>query len=143
MLQTYSPKKTDITRNWFIVDAKDHVLGRLAARVAYVLRGKHKPTFSPHLDCGDHVIIINADQIKTTGNKLNDKIYYHHTGYLGHLKETPLKQMLAKDSCKVLEIAIAGMIPRNRLKKHVLSKLKIYTGDKHQHTAQNPQPLSF
>lgn len=142
MKTTFPQKKDLLKRNWYLIDAKEQILGKVAAISAHILRGKHKAIFSPHLDCGDHIIIINADYIKTTGKKLNQKIYYKHSGYLGHLKETTLKDMLLKDSTKVLEHAISGMLPRNRLKKHVLSKLKIYKDEKFPHDAQKPIKLA-
>lgn len=142
-MQTFSPQKSHITRSWFIVDAKDKILGRLAAPVAAILRGKHKPIFSPHLDCGDHVIVINAAHVKVTGQKLDKKIYYKHTGYYGHLKKPPLKEVLRKQPTSIIKQAVTGMIPRNRLRKHILSKLKVYPDDQHPHEAQQPKVLTL
>jgi len=140
-MKTYSPKLAEMKREWFIVDAKDQILGRLCTKIANALRGKDKPTFSPHLDCGDHVIVINADKIKLTGLKLDQKKYYRHSGFPGALKEKTLKVMLEEKPEFVIENAVSGMLPKNRLRKHFLSKLKVYAGEEHPHAGQNPKPL--
>lgn len=142
-MPTYSPKNKDIQRNWHLIDVRKKVLGRAATQIATLLRGKHKPIFSPHLDCGDFVIVINAAKIKLTGNKLNDKLYYRHSGYPGALKTQSAAKLLKEKPEKVLEKAVSGMIPRNRLRKQVLSKLKIFPGDEHPHQAQNPEPFKI
>lgn len=140
-MKTYSPKKQDIDRKWYIVDAKDQTLGRIAVKIAVKLRGKDKPLFAPHVDCGDFVVVINAEKIKVTGDKMESKKYYRHSGYPGGLKTTPLKDLMVKKPTEALKKAIAGMIPANRLKKNILAKLKIYAGDEHPHEAQEPTPL--
>ena len=142
-MPTFSPKKSDIIRSFYIVDAKDKILGRIAAPIAAILRGKHKTIFSPHLDCGDHVIVINASQIKVTGQKMDKKIYYRHSGYYGHLKTPTLKEVMHKKPTQAIITAVSGMIPRNRLKKHILSKLKVYADDQHPHSAQQPKILTI
>lgn len=142
-MKTYSPKKKDIERNWYIVDAKGKTLGRMSVEIAKVLRGKQKPQFAPHIDCGDFVIVINAKDIHVTGDKLNSKYYYSHSGYPGALKKKPLKDLLEEKPTEVVRRAVAGMIPRNKLKKEVLMKLKIYEGSEHPHEAQKPEPLTI
>ncbi|MCM8801521.1 MAG: 50S ribosomal protein L13 [Candidatus Omnitrophica bacterium] len=141
--KTYVIKKSEIKRKWYLVDAKDKILGRLASKVAVILRGKHKPIFSPHLDTGDGVIIINASKIKVTGKKLQDKIYRRYSGYPGGLKEVPLKTLLEKRPETVLRLAIKRMLPSGPLARRMLKKLKIYPDDKHPHQAQNPQRLNL
>ena len=143
MKVTTVPNKKDIDRKWYIIDAKDQILGRLATNVADYLRGKHKVHFTPHVDCGDYIVIINADKIKTTGAKLADKKYYSHSGYVGGIKEISLGKLMEKKPTKALEKAIFGMIPRNRLKKDILKKLKIFAGEELTHAAQQPEPLEF
>lgn len=142
-MKTFSPKATEIERKWYLVDAKKQVLGRLATKIAVVLRGKNKPIFAPHVDCGDYVVVINAEKVKLTGNKLTDKLYYRHSRWPGALKSENVAKVLAEKPEKVLERAVTGMIPRNRLRKDVLSKLKIFAGEEHSHTAQNPEPLKL
>lgn len=142
-MKTYSPKQKDIERSWYIVDAKGQTLGRMSVEIAKVLRGKQKPLFSPHVDCGDFVIVINAQDIHVTGNKMEDKLYYKHSGYPGALKKKPLKDMMKEKPEEVVKKAVAGMIPRNKLKKQVLMKLKIYKGSEHPHEAQQPKPLTI
>ncbi len=143
--KTYSPKLEDVDkdRKWLLVDAKDKTVGRLATEIAVILRGKNKPTFSPHIDCGDHVVIINADKVKFSGKKWEQKEYYSHSGFPGALKTTTAEKMLQKKPENILFEAIKGMIPRNRLRTHVLSKLKIYAGEEHPHTAQNPEKIEL
>lgn len=142
-MKTYSPKKGDIERNWYIVDAKGKTLGRMSTEIAKVLRGKQKPIFSPHIDCGDFVIVVNAQDVHVTGNKMENKFYYRHSGYPGALKKKPLKDMIKEKPEEVVKKAIAGMIPRNKLKKQILMKLKIYKGSEHPHEAQKPQTLTI
>lgn len=143
MMKTYSPKPADIKRQWFIVDAKGKTLGRIATKIADALRGKNKPTYSPHLDCGDFIIVINAKDLKLTGKKITDKKYHHHTRYGNGLRETTPQRLLERHPERILEAAVAGMIPHNKLKKDILKKLKVYAGEEHKHTAQNPVPLEF
>jgi large subunit ribosomal protein L13 len=138
MKRTYSAKAKEIKRNYYLVDAKDKILGRLATRVAILLRGKHKPNFTPHIDCGDGVIVINADRIRVTGNKLKDKEYRRYSGYVGGQKIVVLENMLKKRPTEVLRLAITRMLPSNPLGKKMARKLKIYSGSTHPHKAQNP-----
>ena len=141
-MKTYSPKPEDIDRKWFVVDAQDQVLGRVASKVANVLRGKHKPIWAPHMDVGDFVVIVNADKILVTGRKAEKKRYYNHSGYPGGLKETPFATMLQKKPEYVLREAVRGMLPHNRLGRKMLKKLKIYVDGEHPHQAQTPEPMS-
>ncbi len=141
--QTPVLKKEEVKRNWYVIDAKGKVLGRLASLIAQRLRGKHRPDFSPHVDCGDFIVVINVDQIKLTGKKLDQKIYWRHSGYMGGIKLTPAKKMLANKPEEVLRLAVKRMLPKNRLGRKMLKKLKIYRGPNHPHTAQNPQTLEF
>lgn len=142
-MKTHAVKAGEIERRWYVVNAEGKVLGRLATRVATILRGKHKPTFSTHLDCGDHVIIINAKKIRVTGKKLDTKMYYTYSGYRGGLKSIVLSEQLEKHPDRVLIHAIRGMLPKNRLGRAMLKKLKVYPGDKHPHAGQQPQPLEL
>jgi large subunit ribosomal protein L13 len=132
----------NIPRQWFILDAKGMVLGRLASKAAMVLMGKHKPTYTPYIDMGDHVVIINADKVELTGQKLDQKMYRHHTGYPGGLKETKASAMRQRRPIKMVELAVAGMLPKNKLGKHMYRKLKVYAGEQHPHEAQAPQALA-
>jgi large subunit ribosomal protein L13 len=140
---TYSPKAADITRQWYVIDAEDVVLGRLAVEAATLLRGKHKPTFAPHVDGGDFVIIINADKVALTGAKLEQKKAYHHSGFPGGLKSTSYTELLAKNPEKAVEKAVRGMLPKNSLARQQLSKLKVYAGAEHPHAAQQPKPFQI
>jgi large subunit ribosomal protein L13 len=142
-LKTYNLKNEEIEKKWYLIDAKDKNLGRLCTEVAKILRGKNKPSFTPHLDCGDYVIIINADKIKVTGNKLEDKKYYRHSGYVGNLKVTNLEKMLEKSPEFVIRNAVKGMLPHNILGREILKKLKIYRGEKNIHIAQKPQKIDL
>lgn len=142
-MKTYSIKAGEIKRRWYVVDAQGKTLGRLATQVARILRGKHKPVFSPHLDVGDHVIIINADKIEVTGKKLDTKRYYRYSGYLGGLKSVVLREQLETHPDRVLIHAIRGMLPKNRLGRAMLKKLKVYRGSQHPHAAQQPEPLEL
>lgn len=138
MKNTYMQKKETVERNWYVIDAEGVNLGRLATRVADVLRGKHKPTFTPHIDCGDFVIVVNASKVNLTGNKLNDKIYYNHSGYTGGLRERTAKEMRESYPVEMIERAVKGMIPHTRLGRQVAKKLFVYEGAEHPHMAQKP-----
>ena len=140
-MPTVIPSESEITRSWFVVDAEGKVLGRLAARVAAVLRGKHKPTFTPHLDVGDHVVVVNAEKVHLTGRKLQDKRYRWHSGYIGGLREVSAEKMLRTHPERVIEWAVQGMLPKNRLGRAMGKKLKVYRGADHPHQAQQPQTL--
>lgn len=142
-MKTYSPKQSDIKRQWHLVDAKDRPLGKLATQIANILRGKNKPTFSPHLDCGDFVIVINAKEIHLSGNKAKQKTYNHHTRYPAGFRSITADALLEKHPERVLQHAIAGMIPHTKLRQDILRKLKIFTGSEHNHQAQNPKPLEI
>ena len=142
-MKTYMAKNKDIIQKWFIVDATDQVLGRLATRVATVVRGKHKPEYTPHVDCGDGVIIINADKIKVTGNKLKEKEYVIFSGYPGGRHVRTMEDMMKRDSSKVVRLAVKRMISDTRLGRQMLKKLKVYSGNAHSHNAQNPQELKI
>jgi large subunit ribosomal protein L13 len=135
------PKQHEIERKWFLVDADGKVLGRLASRVATVLRGKHKPGFVPHVDVGDHVVVVNAEKVHLTGRKLRDKVYRWHTGYIGNLREVTAGTMLKTHPERVIEWAVQGMLPKNRLGRAMAKKLKVYRGPAHPHQAQRPEPL--
>ncbi|WP_127132344.1 50S ribosomal protein L13 [Georgenia sp. SYP-B2076] len=142
-MRTYTPKPGDVTKNWYVIDATDVVLGRLATQVATLLRGKHKPTFAPHVDNGDFVIVINADKVALTGSKREQKLAYHHSGYPGGLKATSYAQLLATKPERAVEKAVAGMIPKNSLGRAQISKLKVYRGAEHPHSAQKPQAFEI
>ena len=142
MYKTYYPKADEITRDWVLVDANDQTLGRLVTQIAMVLLGKHKPTFTPGVEMGDYVIVVNADRIKVTGNKLDDKMYYRHSRYPGGLKSANLREMLAKHPERVIERAVWGMLPHNRMGRSLMRKLRIFAGPHHPHEAQNPKPLA-
>lgn len=142
-MKTYIAKPSNIERNWLVVDAKDRRLGRLATRIADSLRGKTKPDFTPHIDTGDFVVVVNAERIAVTGKKMSDKIYYRHTGYPGGLKQRTLAEMLEKKPEEVLRLAVKGMLPKSRLGRAQLRKLKIYTGPVHPHAAQKPQEMNL
>ena len=140
---THSVKASEIERKWYVIDADGKVLGRLAAEVAKLLKGKHKPTYSTHLDCGDHVVVINTDKMVLTGNKMEDKVYRRHTGYIGNMKEIAAKDAMAKDSTQVLMLAVKGMLPKNTLGRKMLTKLRVYAGSEHDQTAQKPEVYNF
>lgn len=142
-MPTWMPKESEIEHKWFVVDADGQVLGRLASRVAAILRGKHKPTFVPHLDVGDHVVVINAEKVRLTGRKLTDKIYRWHTGYIGGLREVSAGAMLKTHPERVIEWAVEGMLPKNRLGRAMAKKLKVYRGREHPHAAQQPTALEI
>ncbi|MEX2486991.1 MAG: 50S ribosomal protein L13 [Nitriliruptoraceae bacterium] len=140
-MRTYSPSAHDITREWFVIDAEGETLGRLATRVATVLRGKHKPTYTPHLDMGDHVIVINADKVVLSGTKAADKAYHSHSGFPGGIKSVPFARMLQRRPTDVIEKAVHGMLPKNKLGNAMGKKLRVYAGPEHPHAAQQPQPF--
>ena len=142
-MKTFMQSKETVTRNWYVIDAKDIALGRVASKAAVVLRGKHKPTYTPHIDCGDYVIIINAKEVMLTGNKLDDKIYYDHSRYVGGLRERTAKEMRAYYPVEMLERAVEGMLPHNRLGRAMYKKLFVYAGEEHPHTAQQPTKLEL
>ncbi|MSR22884.1 MAG: 50S ribosomal protein L13 [Gemmatimonadetes bacterium] len=142
-MRTYTPKAHEIERRWWSVDAADRTLGRLATEVARVLSGKHKPMYTPHLDTGDFVVILNAAQVKLTGDKADKKMYFRHSGFIGGEKFIPFKKMLRARPERVIELAVKGMLPKNALGRHMRSKLKVYSGVEHPHQGQNPQPLEI
>ena len=137
-MKTYMQRKEDVTRSWYVIDAEGQTLGRLATKVANVLRGKHKATYTPHIDCGDYVIIVNAKEVKLTGDKLNKKIYYTHSGYVGGLRERTAKTMIEKYPVEMVERAVKGMLPHNRLGRKMYKKLFVYEGETHNQQAQKP-----
>ncbi|MBV9109127.1 MAG: 50S ribosomal protein L13 [Gemmatimonadetes bacterium] len=142
-MKTYSVKAGEIEHKWYVVDAAGKILGRVATEVARVLRGKHKPTYTPHLDTGDYVIVVNADKVQLSGNKADQKTYFRHSGYMGHERFIPFKEMLAKHPERVVELAVKGMLPKNALGRQMRHKLKVYAGSEHPHQAQNPEPLNI
>ena len=142
-MKTYMANPDKIERKWYVVDAEGQTLGRLAAEVAKVLRGKNKPGFTPHIDTGDNVIVINAEKIKVTGKKLDQKVYYHHSDYVGGMKETTLREMMAKKPEQVIELAVKGMLPKGPLGRTMIKKLHVYAGAEHAHQAQKPEVLTF
>ena len=142
-MKTYMPNPHDVDRKWYVVDAEGQTLGRLCSEVAKVLRGKNKPIFTPHEDCGDYVIVINAEKIKVTGKKMEQKIYYHHSDYVGGMKETKLKDMLIKHPDRVIELGVKGMLPKGPLGRQMYKKLFVYAGPDHKHEAQQPETLTF
>ena len=142
-MNTFLAKPNEVERKWYVVDAEGMVLGRLASQVASILRGKNKPTYTPNVDTGDHVIIINADKVVLTGNKLTDKIYYHHTGYVGHMKETPHGELMAEKPEFAVKKAIVGMLPKGPLGRKMATKLRVYAGAEHGHEAQKPEVLNL
>lgn len=142
MQKTYIPTPSQISQEWYLVDANDQYLGRLATQIAHILLGKHKPNFTPGVDTGDYVVVINAERIRVTGNKLEDKVYYHHSGYPSGIKAITLRQQLAKHPERVLRSAVWGMLPHNKFGRQLIKKLKIYAGPEHPHEAQSPKPLA-
>ena len=140
-MKTYSAKTGEVEQGWFVVDAQNKVLGRLAVQIAARLRGKHKPQYTPHVDTGDFVVVVNAERVHVTGNKLDQKLYRRHSGYPGGLRSRPLREQLERRPTEVLRKAVKGMLPRNRLARTQITKLKIYAGPDHPHEAQNPKPL--
>jgi large subunit ribosomal protein L13 len=142
-MTTVSAKPAEVCRNWYLVDATNKTLGRLASELARRLRGKHKPIYTPHVDTGDYIIVVNAERVRVTGNKLQDKLYHHHTGYVGSLKSISLEKLLKKAPERVLQHAVRGMLPRNTLGRAMFKKLRVYAGPEHGHQAQQPQPLEI
>ena len=142
-MTTVSAKPAEVRRDWYLVDATDKTLGRLASEIARRLRGKHKVEYTPHVDTGDYIVVVNAEKIRVTGNKLQDKMYHHHTGYVGHLKSISLEKQLAKAPERVLQAAVKGMLPKNPLGRAMFKKLRVYAGTEHGHQAQQPQPLDI
>jgi large subunit ribosomal protein L13 len=142
-MKTYTPKPGEITRRWWLVDAENQTLGRLATRIARVLRGKHKPQFTPHLDTGDYVVVVNAEKVRLTGRKATDKTYFRHSGYMGGDRLVPITEVMSKRPERVIELAVKGMLPKNNLGRLMRKKLKIYAGPTHPHVAQRPEVLEI
>ena len=142
-MTTYSAKPADIKRAWFLVNASGKTLGRLSSEIAHRLRGKHKPGYTPHMDCGDYIVVINAKDIKVTGKKYTDKVYYHHSGYPGGIKSITFDKLIKKKPERIIETAVKGMLPKGPLGRQMYSKLKVYAGADHKHTSQQPQPLEI
>lgn len=142
-MKTFSAKAEEVTRDWFVVDAADKTLGRLASEIAHRLRGKHKAEYTPHVDTGDYIVVVNAEKVRVTGAKTTDKIYHHHTGYPGGLKSISFEKLIEKAPERVIQGAVKGMLPRNPLGRAMFKKLKVYAGSEHPHTAQQPQALNI
>lgn len=142
-MKTFSAKPAEVKRDWYIVDAEGKTLGRLASEIARRLRGKHKPEYTPHVDTGDYIVVVNAEKIRVTGNKLKNKIYYRHTGYVGNLKAISLEKLLQRKPTRAVELAVKGMLPKNPLGRAMYRKLKVYAGPEHRHQAQQPKPLEI
>jgi len=142
-MKTFSAKPAEVRRDWFVVDASGQTLGRLATEIATRLRGKHKPEYTPHVDTGDYIVVVNAEKIRVTGNKLKDKLYQHHTGYIGNLKTINLEDLLAKAPEQVITKAVKGMLPKNKLGAAMIKKLRVFAGPEHDHAAQQPQALEL
>jgi large subunit ribosomal protein L13 len=142
-MSTFTAKPNEVNRDWYVIDAQGKTLGRLASEVARRLRGKHKPVYTPHVDTGDYIIVVNADKVHVTGRKYTDKMYHHHTGYIGNLKSASFAKMQARAPGRVIEIAVKGMLPKNVLGRAMYRKLKVYGGPDHRHAAQQPKPLDF
>ena len=142
-MKTFSARSETVKRDWFVVDAEGKTLGRMASEIARRLRGKHKPVYTPHVDTGDYIVVVNAEKVRVTGNKETDKIYYRHSGYIGGLKEIPFSEMIKKSPERVIEIAVKGMLPKNSLGRDMFRKLKVYAGPDHNHAAQQPQALDI
>ena len=142
-MKTYSARKEDATQDWYLVDATDKTLGRLSTQIANRLRGKHKPEYTPHVDTGDYIVVVNAEKIRVSGNKAEGKIYHRYTGYPGGIKSINFERLLEKHPTRIIEQAVKGMMPRNKLSRAMLTKLKIYAGNEHPHTAQQPTPLDL
>ena len=141
--KTYTPKAKDVERQWFVVDAAGKTLGRLATQIAARLKGKHKPIYAPHMDVGDHIVVINAEKVRVTGRKSEQKVYYHHTGYPGGIRATPYSRMLATHPERIIKKAVWGMLPHNVLGREIIKKLRVYAGSEHGHQAQKPVPLDL
>lgn len=142
-MRTVSAKPAEVNHAWYLIDATGKTLGRLSTEIARRLRGKHKPIYTPHVDTGDYIVVVNAEKIRVTGNKLNDKMYYHHTGYIGNMKKTNLSDLLNEHPTRVIETAVKGMLPKNPLGRAMFKKLKVYAGPEHKHESQQPQPLEI
>jgi len=142
-MKTYSANAETVKREWFVIDATDKVLGRLSTEIARRLRGKHKPEYTPHVDTGDYIVVINAEKVRVTGNKETDKMYHHHTGYIGSLKSVSLAKMRASHPDRIIKHSVKGMLPKNSLGRAMFKKLKVYAGGSHEHAAQQPQPLEI
>jgi large subunit ribosomal protein L13 len=142
-MKTFSAKPAEVRRDWYVVDATNKTLGRLSTEIASRLRGKHKPEFTPHVDTGDYIVVVNAEKIRVTGNKLKDKMYHHHTGYIGNLKSVPLDKLLETHPERAVEHAVKGMLPRGPLGRKMLGKLRVFAGPEHKHAAQQPIPLEI
>jgi len=142
-MKTFSAKPAEVKRDWYVIDASDQVLGRLSTEIARRLRGKHKPEYTPHVDTGDYIIVINAAKVRTTGHKETDKIYYHTTGYVGNIKSISLEKLRKTTPERIIQIAVKGMLPKNPLGRAMFRKLKVYAGSEHQHSAQQPLPLEL
>ena len=142
-MKTYSANAETVKREWFVIDATDKVLGRLSTEIAHRLRGKHKPEYTPHVDTGDYIVVINAEKVRVTGNKENDKMYHHHTGYIGSLKSVNLAKMRASHPDRIIKHSVKGMLPKNSLGRAMFKKLKVYAGSSHEHAAQQPKPLEI
>ena len=140
-MRTYTPKAEDLESHWWLVDAEDKILGRIATEIAKVLRGKHKPIFTPHMDTGDHVVVVNADKVRLTGRKAEQKTYFRHSGYMGNERHIPFHRMIQTHPERVVELAVRGMLPKNALGRSLRKKLKVYAGTKHPHHSQRPEPL--
>ena len=143
IMKTYSAKKETVKRNWYLVDATDKTLGRISTEIANRLRGKHKAEYTPHVDTGDYIVVVNAEKVKVSGNKTTDKMYYHHTGYPGGIKSISFDKLIDKAPERALESAVKGMMPKNKLSRAMLAKLKVYAGNEHPHSARQPQPLEL
>lgn len=142
-MKTFSARPADVKRDWYVVDATGKTLGRLASEIARRLRGKHKPEYTPHVDTGDYIVVVNAEKVRTTGKKMTDKVYYKHTGYVGHMKSITMEKLLGKAPEQVIEMAVKGMLPKNPLGRAMFSKLKVFAGPEHNHAAQQPKPLDL
>ena len=142
-MTTVSAKPAEVRRNWYLVDATDKTLGRLSTEIARRLRGKHKPEYTPHVDAGDYIVVINAEKVRVTGNKMSDKMYHHHTGYIGNLKSINLEKLLDKAPERVIQHSVKGMLPKNPLGRAMFKKLRVFAGPEHPHQAQQPQPLEI
>jgi len=142
-VRTFTAKEAEIERDWYVIDAEGQTLGRLASRIAPILKGKHKPIYTPHLDCGDFVVVVNAEKVRVTGRKLDQKFYHRHSGYPGGLTSINLRDQLGRYPERVIQSAIRGMLPKNKLGRRMIKKLKVYAGDSHPHQAQNPRPLEL
>ena len=142
-MKTFSANPEKVNREWYVIDASDRVLGRMASEIAHRLKGKHKPEYTPHVDTGDYIVVVNAEKVAVTGNKANDKKYYHHTGFPGGIKETSFRELVEDHPERIIEKAVKGMLPSNKLGRAMFSKLKVYAGDKHRHEAQQPKVLEI